>query len=301
MPNPLEPFIDALDLTFVADRMLATLIRGLLQSGFTLAARPLVRIVRHSRNDDPVKGESWSRRKPEQPIGPFRLADPDQACDMLIFVPRSLESYLIDDATGGHGYSHVAVDCGEVDAATGRRVMVEATPRAGVHHSYLDKYGRREFIRLPLARTGVDCTQFRECILTKLGEPYDIAEVLTWGEVDDPAKQVCSDLAADCLPSQVRAAIVQQARSGRLGRRTVSIHGPASVPLHIFVSPNGFARFFGAPKGHEIRHPDELVEPRIRDGGVSLSPVLLGAALGIGAAAGLWIVWRLLDLKHGAD
>ena len=74
----------------------------------------------------------------------------------------------------------------------------------------------------------MDCREFRKCILDKMGEPYDVAEVLTWGQVDDPAKQVCSDLAADCLPTKVRLAIVLQARTGRLGRHTVSIHGPAA-------------------------------------------------------------------------
>jgi hypothetical protein len=294
MPNPLKPLTATLDLAFLADRMLATLIRGLLQNGFTLVARPLVRLVRRRSSDDPVQGEQSPARHSAQPPGPFKLAHPDQACDMLIYVPRSLESYLIDDATGGYGYSHVAVDCGEVDLASGKRVMVEATVGTGVHRSYLDTYDRREFIRIPLARTGVDCAGFRKCILGKVGEPYDVLEVLTWGQVDDPAKQVCSDLAADCLPGKTRAAIVRQARAGKLGRRTVSIHGPAALPLHIFVSPNGFARFFGAPKGHKIHHPDELVEPRVKRGGFGLSRLLLGVMVGIGLAVGLWIGWRLL-------
>src|SRR2546425_6379794 len=122
MPNPLTPITSTLDFAMLFDRLLATLIRGLLQSGFTLVARPLVRIIRVRRDDDPVRGEPGPARHKIPPPGPFRLAYPEHACDLLIFVPRSLESYLIDDATGSYGYSHVAVDCGEVDTATGKRV-----------------------------------------------------------------------------------------------------------------------------------------------------------------------------------
>jgi hypothetical protein len=294
MPNPLSPITSTLDLAFLADRMLATLIRGLLQGDFTLVARPLVRFVRKRRGDDPVSGDQGPAPNPATPPGPFRLAVPEHACDMLIFIPRSLESYLIDEATGSYGYSHVAVDCGEVDGATGKRVFVEATPHVGVHRSYLDKYGRREFIRIPLAQAGVDCREFRACILDKIGQPYDLAEVFTWGQVDDPAKQVCSDLAADCLPAKIRLAIVVQAKAGMLGRRTVSVHGPAILPKNIFVSPNGFARFFGAPKGHKIHHPDELVPPRVRRG-IGGPRVLLAVVVGIGLVAALIVGWKVLS------
>jgi hypothetical protein len=297
MPNPLKPLMATLDSTLLFDRLLATLIRGLLQNGFTLVADRLVRIIRGRRGDDPVQGEQGPARHTSPPPGPFRLAYSDHACDLLIFVPRSLESYLIDNATGSYGYSHVAVDCGEVDTSTGKRVFVEATPHVGVHRSYLDNYGQREFIRIPLAQAGVNCREFRDCILSKVGQPYDVAEVLTWGQVDDPAKQVCSDLAADCLPARLRRSIVWKARTGKLGRHMVSIHGPASLPLHIFVSPNGFAKFFGAPKGHKIDHPDELVRPRIRGGG--FSRIFLGVAVGIGLATVLVIGWKRLAGSQG--
>ena len=285
MTKLLRPLSSTLDLAFVVDRMLATLIRGLLQSDFTLVARPLVRWARRQHGDDPVSGgdDSPTHNKAD-PIGPFRPAGPKPACDLLIFCPRSLESYLIDEATGSYGYSHVGVDCGETDLATGKRVFVEATPKAGVHRSNLDKYGPREFIRIPVDRAGVNARAFRACVLDKLGQPYDVAEVFTWGQVDDPAKQVCSDLAADCLPAETRLAIVGRARTGRLGRRMVSIHGPATLPLHIFVSPNGFAKFFGAPKGHKIHKPDELVIPHVR-GGFGITRALVRVAVGAAAAA----------------
>ena len=292
MTKLLQPISATLDLAFLADRMLSTLIRGLLQSDFALVARPIVRWVRARRSDDPAGSDTSPAHNKAEPVGPFRLAGPKPACDLLIFVPRSLESYLIDDATGGYGYSHVGIDCGEKDLATDKRVFVEATPHVGVHRSNLDKYGPREFIRIPVDRAGVDARKFRECVLDKLGQPYDVAEVFTWGQVDDPAKQICSDLAADCLPAETRLAIVGRARSGRLGRRMVSIHGPATLPLHIFVSPNGFAKFFGAPKGHKIHQPDELIIPRVR-GGFGVTRALLGVALGVAVAAAVVVGWKL--------
>src|SRR5215831_2864754 len=215
MANPFSPLISTMDFAFWSNRLLATLIRGLLQNDLTLVARPLVKLVRLRSKDEPVKGEYSPATHPQPPIGPFKLTALKQACDMLIYTPRSLESFLINDATGSYGYSHVAVDCGEVDMATGERVMVEATPHVGVHRSRLDKYGSREFIRIPLGQTGIDCDKFRDCVLDKLGEPYDVAEVFTWGQVDDPAKQVCSDLAGNCLPGELREAIVKATRRGR--------------------------------------------------------------------------------------
>ncbi len=85
MPNPLSPISTTLDLAFLADRMLATLIRGLLQSDFTLVARPLVRIIRRRRGDDPVRGDQGHAPNPATPPGPFRLVRRNQACDMLIY------------------------------------------------------------------------------------------------------------------------------------------------------------------------------------------------------------------------
>src|SRR5437870_5514821 len=110
MTKLLRPVTSTLDTTLLADRLLTTLIRGLLQQGFTLLARPIVRMVRRNRSDQPAPGgdESPAAHK-AQPIGPFRLYGRPPACDLLIFVPRSLESYLIDDATGSYGYSHVGI------------------------------------------------------------------------------------------------------------------------------------------------------------------------------------------------
>ena len=294
MPNPPQPLSSTFDLAFLADRMIATLIRGLLQSDFTLVARPLVRLVRARHSGHAVGADQGRAPKSVPPPGPFRLREGGRACDLLVYVPRSLESYLIDDVTGGYGYSHVAVDLGEVDMANGKWVMTEATMGVGTHRSYLDNYGKRPFIRVPLAEMGVDCGKFRDCVQDTLGEPYGYAEALTWAEIDDPAKQICTDLPVKCLPTKMRMAIVAAARAGQLGRHTVSIHGPARSPLHIFVSPNGFARFFGAPKGHKIKEPDTLVQPQVKRGGPSFPRFWMALLAGLGVAAGLWIGWQLL-------
>jgi hypothetical protein len=74
LPNPLSPVIDTLDFTFLADRMMTTLIRGLLQNDFTLVARPIVRILRRGRSDDPVRHDQGPAPHPQPPVGPFRLA-----------------------------------------------------------------------------------------------------------------------------------------------------------------------------------------------------------------------------------
>ena len=72
--------------------------------------------------------------KESLPTGPFRQAGKGSPCSLLIFVPRSTISALINDMTGGYGYSHLAVDCGEVDIPTGKRVMVEIDRRSWRTH-----------------------------------------------------------------------------------------------------------------------------------------------------------------------
>src|SRR4051794_37320220 len=100
MTDLLRPITATLDTAFVADRLLVVLIRALLQKGFTLLARPLIRLVRRQSDDAHVRGDHAPVADKAQPIGPFRSIGRRSRGDMLIFVPRSLESFLIDDATG---------------------------------------------------------------------------------------------------------------------------------------------------------------------------------------------------------
>jgi hypothetical protein len=225
------------------------------QSELKPLARPLLAGIRLKRRKQPVRPDAVPVVHGEAPAGPFEVRYPEAMGDLLIFVPRSVESHLIDVATGGYGYSHVAVDCGEVDAASGVRVMIESTVKNPVWRSRQDRYGARPSVRIAILghRAGADA--FCDCVRSRLGEQYDDLEALTWGAVDDPAKQICSDLAAGCLPAEILLALAAEARAGRLRRNAVSLHPRPDGEKGIFVSPNGFAEFFCAPPGHKVKEP----------------------------------------------
>src|SRR5512143_1560084 len=100
-----------------------------------------------TNRDQPVP--DYTDREPPQkeglPTGPYNQAGEGRQGSLLIFVPRNPVSALINDLTGGYGYSHLAVDCGEVDIPSGKRVMIESTVGLGVHYSFQDEYGERKF------------------------------------------------------------------------------------------------------------------------------------------------------------
>ena len=201
---------------------------------------------------EPAKKEGLS-------TGPLRQGDEGRQCSLLIFVPRNAVSALINDLTGGYGYSHLAVDCGEIDIPTGKRVMVEATFGHGVHNSFQDEYGGRKFVRIPLKNAGVDEDEFCNCIRSKLGEKFDYEEALTIGLIHNPAKQICSDIATVCLPEAIRTDIASYHRAGFL--HSLSALRLPDETSRLFVTPNGFAEYFGAPKGDQLKGPDQLSEP----------------------------------------
>ncbi|HEX9018434.1 MAG TPA: hypothetical protein VF806_04575 [Anaerolineaceae bacterium] len=233
-----------------------------LRSDLEWLGRAILKIFRVKSKNRPVADQN-GQSAPPIPTGPFATERQHQRGNLLLFVPRGWNSLLIDDLTGGYGYSHAAVDCGEVDAATGKAVMIESTVGQPVQHAFIDQYGARHFARIPLAESGVDVDQFCERVKTKLGEPYDSLEALTWGMIDDPAKQVCSDLATVSLPPQIRADIADWAASGKLPPSAVSVHSRSTKDgVHEFVSPNGLAQYFGAPRGQELNQPDEYIQPR---------------------------------------
>jgi len=214
---------------------------------------------------DQIKSGYIDREPPQKkalPKGPLRQAGEGRQCSLLIFVPRSAISKLIDDMTGGYGYSHLAVDSGEMDIPSGKRVMVESTVGVGVHNSFQDEYGDRNFVRIPLEKVGVNAGEFCDCIRSKLGEKFDDEEVLTLGIFHNPAQQICSDLAAVCLPKAMRMDIAHYHRSGFLHPLSaVSLQRKPGKTFYLFISPNGFAEYFGAPKGSQLAGPDQLSEP----------------------------------------
>ena len=215
-----------------------------------------------SLNTDQIK-LGYIDREPAQtedlPTGPLRQGDVERQCSLLIFVPRNTVSALINDMTGGYGYSHLAVDCGELDIPTGKRVMVESTFSLGVHNCFQDEYGERKFVRIPLKKVGVDEDEFCDCIRSKLGEKFDYEEALTVGLIHNPVKQICSDLATVCLPEAILMDIARIHRAGRL--QALSALSLPQKTFHLFVTPNGFAEYFGAPRGAQLKGPDQLSEP----------------------------------------
>jgi len=213
-------------------------------------------------NTDQIKSNYIDKepaQKEDLPAGPLRRGGEEYLCSLLIFVPRNAVSALINDMTGGYGYSHLAVDCGELDIPSGRRVMVESTFSLGVHNSFQDEYGDRKFVRIPLKKAGANEEEFCNCIRSKLGEKFDYEEALTIGLIHNPAKQICSDLATVCLPEAMRTDVARHHQAG-------SLHVLSAIRLHnkvsrLFVTPNGFAEYFGAPRGDQLNGPDQLSEP----------------------------------------
>ena len=241
-------------------QMLNEIITHLIRADATRPANVLLKLARFQHRHKSVDSKEAGSGAPV-PKGPFKV-DSGHPCALLVFVPRNLKSRLIDDGTGGFGYSHVTIDCAEVDQPTGKHVMTESTTQDVVHRSFQDHYGSRPFARILLTHLDLDAQKFRDCVNEKLGEPYDAKEALTWGAVDDPAKQICSDLAGDCLPTELRADIAHARLAGRLRRLSVSVHRHFRREPHVFISPNGFAEYFGAPDGSRLFEPDYLVTPK---------------------------------------
>jgi hypothetical protein len=201
-------------------------------------------------------------QKESLPTGPLRQGTEKHQPSLLIFVPRNATSVLINDMTGGYGYSHLAIDCGEEDIPSGKRVMIESTFSLGVHNSFQDEFGKRKFVRIPLEKVGINAAEFCNCVRSKLCEKFDDEEILTFGLLHDPSKQICSDLATVCLPEEMRSSIAHYQRAGFL--YYLSTFWPFESPnkiFRLFVTPNGFAEYFGAPRGEQLNGPDQLSEP----------------------------------------
>jgi hypothetical protein len=198
------------------------------------------------------------------PTGPFQTAFRDSEGDLLLFVPRNEISRTINSLTGRYGYSHLAIDCGEIDIPTGRRIMIEVTMGLGVHYAFQDEYGKRHFVRLPLRETGMDIDEFCQCVHAKVGEKFDNLEAITLGILDNPARQICSDLATVCLPEETRAKIARYHKRAVLHPLSVVQDKMLAVGLRLFMSPNGFAEFLGAPRGRDLKGPDQLAHPHVQ-------------------------------------
>lgn len=248
------------------ERRLATLGMRLVRSDLAWAGRGLLKLLRLRWRKRPVRTEHATTKQGMLPTGPFEMRRPRQRGDLLLWVPRGIDSYLIDELTGGYGYSHATIDTGEVDVPTGRPVMAEITVRQTVSHKFLDEYGRRAYVRLSLRSARLNTQALVECVESKMGERYDALDALTLGAVQDPAKEMCSELVADCLPDDQLRGIARARKLGLLHRRSVSLRSRLDAArLRAFVSPNGLAEYYGAPRGRRVTEPDTLVRPKPLD------------------------------------
>ncbi len=273
------------------------------------AGKLLFTILRLVWRDRPVGAEHSNTAVAPLPTGPFETTRRQQLGDLLIWVPRRINSYLIDDLTGGYGYSHTTIDTGEIDVPTQKPIMAEITVGQTVERKFQDEYGQRAFARVPLAMAGVDVGQFVECVKSKFGEQYDSWDAITMGAIQDPAREVCSGLAADCLPEKMLSQIAWARRLGILPQRAVSIHSRAgAAKTKAFVSPNGFAQYYGIPKGRKIHKPDTLTVPQPIS--ISMGQIAAAAARRHGwrVAAGLlamlalgMVLWRWTERQGGSE
>jgi hypothetical protein len=239
------------------------LIIYLIRSDLKWFGRPLMKILRMKWHGRPIQTEHDPKEVTPLPTGPFMTSRKNQVGDLLLWVPRQIDSYLIDDLTGGYGYSHSTIDTGEIDIPTGKPVMIEITIGQTVSRKFQDEYEQRAVVRVPISQTGVDVDQFVACIKSKLGEQYDSWDAITLGEIEEPAKEVCSGLAADCLPEQDLKRIARAQRLGLLRRASVSVHSkPGALETREFISPNGFAEYYGAPKGRKLTGQDITIQPQ---------------------------------------
>jgi len=274
-----------------SDHRLIGLIGFLIPTELKWVGHLLLNILRWKWHDHLVQAENGTNEISPLPTGPFMTTRKEQLGDLLLWVPRGIDSYLIDGLSGGYGYSHTTIDTGEIDLSTGKPVMAESTLGQKVTRKFQDEYKQRFFVRVPLSTTGVNVEQFVECVKSKMGENYDILDALTLGEIEDPAKEICSRLAADCLPESERQQIGRAKKLGLLCRSSVSVY-PISgeAKTREFISPNGFAEYYGAPKGRKLTRPGITIQPQ---------PIKLEVK-SIAAMAGRHHGWKVLAVLTGA-
>ncbi len=252
------------------EHRLALVSTMLVRSELSWLGRGLLKLLRVRWRKRSMRTEHATTAEGEGPIGPFRTTRLRQQGDLLLWVPRGIDSYLIDELTGGYGYSHATIDTGETDLTTGKPVMAEITVKQTVRHKFVDEYGARPYVRVPLRKAGVNIKELLACVESKMGEQYDSLDALTLGEIQDPAKEVCSGLITDCLPPDEIRSIARARRLGLLQRRSISVHSKLDAPrVRAFVSPNGLAEYYGAPRGRKVTRPDTLAQPKPVDESIS--------------------------------
>lgn len=283
-----------------AEHQLTWLMTQLFRSDLRWLGRSLVKILRIKRHDHPIQAEQGPKQGVLLPTGPYVITRQRHLGDLMLWVPRRIDSFLIDDLTGGYGYSHSTFDTGEIDAPTRKPVMLEITVGQTLMYKFQDQYGPRHFARVPLSKTGIDVNQFVACAKSRVGEQYDNLDAITLGKINDPAKEVCSGLAADCLPEEALEQIAAARETGKLHKSSVSVHSKVgSAVTRIFISPNGLAEYYGAPPGGKLTAPDTVIKPRPLVAHEGKLAGVVSHHMALRLAAGVFAVALLvLILKH---
>lgn len=139
---------------------------------------------------------------------------------VVFFAPTRLPN-MINDASGGEGFSHVAIDACEVDD-DGDHLLIDCQPGTGVHRRLESAYGDRKRVRAWLS--AAEGAELRGCARAKLGQPFDIVGLVV-PEGSESSGVICSGLVWSCLPLRLQKMV--------------------PVPDRRPVAPNDIARAFG--------------------------------------------------------
>lgn len=121
---------------------------------------------------------------------------------LILVTPYDPDTVVIDKVTGGHGFGHAALICGEYDAFH-RPLAIDASFKFGnVQRRTLDLVTRcRPWILLPLPHLD----EVYDEAIGRLGQPYN-----NWGLVGRQRfgrAATCSQLVYECLPPHERLQI----------------------------------------------------------------------------------------------
>jgi hypothetical protein len=106
---------------------------------------------------------------------------------------------------------------------------------------------------VPVAVLGEDCEKFCKHVKNHLGDPFDLIELLTYGAIRK-GTVVCADLVTTDVPPEIAKEIHDWLKA----------NFPPGSKEHrgqILISPDGFAKFFGAPPGKDVSEEGRVVIP----------------------------------------